>query len=112
MPATLPPAAIYQELPADGYRLQGELIESERRLWLASIKAAPPPPEPCAAPTSDEIVVCAPVYDDPARDRLGPPLPDPPTAMEELNRKLHVKIGPGQLGAANGIIGVAFTLKF
>jgi hypothetical protein len=112
MPATLPPAPIYQQLSADGVRLQGEMIESERKLWLASIKSAPPAPEPCAAPATDEIVVCAPVYDDPARDRLGPPVPDPPTAMEEFTRKLHVKLGPGQLGPANGIVGVAFTLKF
>jgi hypothetical protein len=34
MPATLPPAAIYEELPADGFRLQGEMIESERMITV------------------------------------------------------------------------------
>jgi len=111
MPATLPPAAIYRQVPEDE-RLPGALLDSERQQWLAAIEAAPPPPEPCAAPTPDEIVVCARTDDDPARDRLGPPVPEAPTWMDRFNRKLHRKLGPGTLGPAKGIVGVAFTLKF
>ena len=71
------------------------------------------------AGTKDEIVVCARTDVDPARDRLGPPVPDAPTAAEELKRKMHLKIGPGDVQAAAGAgtggsawIGVALTLNF
>jgi hypothetical protein len=90
------------------------MTENQRKQWLVAIRSAPRVAEPCAEANGDEIVVCAPVYDDPARDRIGPTLPDPPTAMEEIKAKLHTRIGPADVGVVSGVnwVGVGVRIKF
>ena len=121
MPLAVPPAAFAQQQPA-GDAEAGGLIEQERTFWLAPIRARPRERAPCPAARGDEIVVCAPIEDDPARDRLGAPLPDPPTLAQEWARKTTLSFGPAQahptIGVSPGIpelapdFGVTIGIKF
>ena len=118
MPVTPHPAVIAQALP-DDYRLPSAMIERERALWLVSLRPEPRQRAACPEAKDGEIVVCAPREDDPARDRLGAPLPDPPTAAEELQRKMIVSIGPVTVQPAAGkgvagepVIGIKVGIKF
>lgn len=118
MPATLPPATVSQELPAD-YQLPDGMIERERRFWLEPLLSTPREAKPCPEAKGKEIVVCARREDDPARDRLGAPIPDAPTAMKVLSRKAHLKIGPADIHPSSGkgvegeaVVGVTVGIKF
>lgn len=118
MPHALPPAAVEQALPSN-YALPAGMIERERQVWVVDALPKRHERAPCPEAKGDEIVVCAAREDDPARDRIGKPLPDPPTAMEEMSRKMHVKIGPADVhptsfrDAAGGpTVGVSMTIKF
>jgi len=80
----------------------------------------PRPQSDCPQTESNEIVVCAPSkVDDPARDRLGPPISPSPTAMEQLSKKLQIKLGPVDANLASGAtrsgspwVGVRLKMKF
>ncbi len=118
MPVALPPANAPPVLPLD-YELPGGMIARERALWLVEVRPARRPAEPCPEATAGEIVVCAAREDDPARDRLGPPLPDAPTAMEVLSRAMDVKIGPAEIHPTTSkgvegeaVAGVSVRIKF
>jgi hypothetical protein len=113
MPHALPPAAVVQESFAD-YQLPSGMIERERKVWLVDLRSERRERAPCPKGTDNEIVVCAPKEDDPARDRLGASLPDAPTAMEEIRQKLHTKIGPAEVGVISGPdwSGVGMRIKF
>jgi hypothetical protein len=118
MPVT-PPPDLVAPASADGYRLPSGLIERERRRWVVPVRPAPRAAEPCPAAKGSEIVVCARREDDPARDRMGAPIPDAPTAMQVLNRKMHVRIGPAEIHPASGkgvegeaVVGVTVRIKF
>jgi hypothetical protein len=120
MPVTPPPAMVAPALP-DDYKLPSGMIGRERQVWLAPPRAARDR-EPCPEAKGSEIVVCAQREDDSARDRLGTPIPDAPTAMEELKRKTTVSLGPAQahpdIGRSPGIpepapyFGVKVGVKF
>jgi hypothetical protein len=98
----------------------GSLVVREQEVWHVdpdqrAKRAA------CPEAKDNEIIVCAPKEDDPARDRLGPPIPNPPTAMEQLSEKLDVKLGPVDTHPASGTthslvsspwVGVTLKLKF
>jgi len=102
MPVTPPPAAIAPALP-DDRKLPSGMIERERQVWLAAPHPAAHAAEPCPEAKGSEIVVCARREDAPARDRLGAPIPDSPTAMEELKRKMTVPLGPAQAHPTSGV---------
>ncbi|HEX4736235.1 MAG TPA: hypothetical protein VH331_01610 [Allosphingosinicella sp.] len=51
----------------------------------------------CGRSHSDEIVVCG--RRDTPRDRLGTPLPDNPTLMDDVGDKLHLRLGPIEIGS-------------
>ncbi len=118
MPDAVPPPAVAQPLPADRDR-PGEMTEKARQFWLVPAKAKTRAAPDCARAQGQEIVVCAPAMEDGAKYLPGPPLPDPPTTMEEIRQKLDLKIGPADIhptitrgveGSAG--IGVTVAIKF
>lgn len=55
----------------------------------------------CGVENGDEIVVCGRLGRDAEaqRYRIGPLLPDPPTAMDELGDALSTSLGPLEIGS-------------
>ena len=121
MPYAVPPAVAAPALPSD-YELPSGMIERARAYWLVPLRPQPRARVACPQAKDSEIVVCARREDDPARDRMGAPIPDAPTAMQVLARKMTVRIGPAevhpQIGVSPGIpdpapyAGVSLRIKF
>jgi hypothetical protein len=53
--------------------------------------------EQCRQSRSDEIVVCG--HRGNPREGLGSSLPDNPTLMDEVGDRLHVRLGPIEIGS-------------
>jgi hypothetical protein len=121
MPVT-PPPAVTAPAPADTYAPASAMIARERQAWLVPLRPRRRAAGPCPEAKGSEIVVCAPREDDPARDRLGAAVPEAPTAMEALKRKMTVSLGPVHAGPAIGVspgipepapyVGVKVGVKF
>jgi hypothetical protein len=75
----------------------------------------PRPHSDCPQNEGNEIVVCAPAPVENDKYRLGPQIPQSPTAMEQLSKKLEVKLGPVTITPADhpkGGAGIGAHIKF
>jgi hypothetical protein len=87
LPDAAPVEPITLPAPAD-YTVEGrgDLVERARTFRILEQERE------CPQSSEQVIVVCAP--EDEERYRYRPAGPPPPTAMEELDQALHLKIGP------------------
>lgn len=87
-------------------------IEGEKEVYGPVDTETASVEQTCEDSGEGEIVVCGARNDDQYRVKTG--VPPPPTAMEELAKKLQFKIGPAELlpGGPNGSVGIGIRIRF